>query len=406
MQPEKQRLYFNDPYLTHFEASITARDTLNGQPAVCLSQTAFYPTGGGQPHDTGHLNSVSVLDVISEDKDDIWHVLEQPITDEQVQGEIDWQRRFDHMVHHTGQHILTRAFINVLGAETVGFHIGSSGITLDLNKTDMRPADIDAAEDLANQVIAENRAVRAWFPIEDDLAALNLRKVSDKVTGQVRVVDIGGFDATACGGTHVAHTGEIGMIKIVRMDKRGDTTRVEFLCGQRALADYREKTDILNGLAAQLTTGYAQIPDVLEKMREENKALSKALKTARQELTGYESEALWQQARQSTLAGRRIIVKEAFEDRSPDELQQIANHMVEHPQTVALLGTAGEKAHFVFARSEDLKTDMVPLLKQALEKLGAGRGGGRPELAQGGGMAANLAEVQNALSTAMELVGE
>lgn len=393
---KSQRLYYDNAYLTEFEARRLDQTTIDGRPALALSQSAFYPTSGGQPHDRGTLNEIPVLDVQSDGQGMVWHVLAASITADTITGKIDWGRRFDHMQNHSGQHILTRAFIEVTGVETLSFHLGDESVTIDLERADLSPAEIDAAEDLANQVIAENRIVRTWFPEAEEWATLSLRKISEKVQGAVRVVDIGGFDVTACGGTHVARTGEIGMIKILKLERKNETLRVEFCCGGRALRDYREKNALLNSLAAQMTTGYTQIPEVLNKWRDENKTLSRELKEARQQLLTYEGEALYQKTL-TEAPSTPLVITHIFTDRPSNDLQQMASQLVLHPQTVALLGLAGEKAHLVFARSEDLTADMASLLKSALARLGNARGGGRPMFAQGGGVSATAEEVANAL---------
>ncbi|NLX09415.1 MAG: hypothetical protein GXY36_07140 [Chloroflexi bacterium] len=392
-----ERLYYTDSYLIAFDADLIEHTTYNGAPAVVLSRTCFYPTSGGQPHDTGTLNSVPVIDVAIREADGaVLHVLAGELAAERVQGQVDWARRFDHMRHHTGQHILSQALIHVAQAETVGFHMSPDSITIDLNRPQIAPEQVDAAEDLANRIVAENRPVRAWFPSEDERAGLTLRKVPD-VEGRFRVVDIADFDVTACGGTHVAHSGEIGIIKVLRVDKRGDTVRVEFRCGERALLDYREKNALLNRLAAEMTVGYWEVPDALERLREENKALRRDLRAVREVVLAAEADALWQAADRS--AGYALIVH-AFEDHDPAEVRQIVQHVIAHPATVALCGAAGDKAQLIVARSDDLPYDMVAVLKHGLAVWQVDRGGGRPSFAQGGGVAAARAAVEQALAAA------
>lgn len=395
---QSERLYYDDSYLTIFESDVLEQTRHENRPALILAQSAFYPTSGGQPHDRGTLNDVPVIDVVA-DNGQVLHVLDAPLEVSRVAGKVDWARRFDHMVHHTGQHILTRAFINIAQAETVSFHLSEGSVTIDLDKNGLRPDDIDAAEDLANQIVAENRPVRAWFPSPQELEAINLRKVSEKVTGAVRVVNVGDFDVTGCGGTHVANTGEIGLIKVIRVDKRADKLRVEFRCGQRALEDYRLKNHLLNDLSASLTTGITDIPTNIEKLREENKVLNRALRSTREALMGYEAEAFWQQASESA-AGGMVIVKHVLDDADKSDLQRLASTLAEKPQTLVMVGLYGEQAHLVFARAEDVDVDVVPLLKTALATLNSNRGGGRPTMAQGGGVPATKAEVQAALDAA------
>jgi alanyl-tRNA synthetase len=404
MSVKTKRLYYDDSYLLEFESAIVDRSIVEGQPAVVLSESAFYPTSGGQPNDIGVLNGIPVVDVIAENGV-VLHVVEQTVETDTVKGQIEWSRRFDHMRHHSGQHILTRAFIEVADAETVSFHLSDNSVTIDLDYSELTQAQIDSAEDLANQIVAENRAVKVWFPESDELDALQLRKISEKVTGAVRVVDIGGFDVTACGGTHVGRTGEIGMIKIIRTDKmKGKLTRVEFRCGDRALQDYREKNLFLNELAAQFTTSYQQIPDIIEKLRQENKTVGKSLSNVRRELIGYQVVALIEATKQQVEGNFPLVVAKVFEDYASGDLQQMAAQLSQNPNTIALLGLCGDSAHLVFARSEDVDIDVVPLLKAALSMLGTDRGGGRPQMAQGGGITATQVQVEAAIGVARKSI--
>jgi alanyl-tRNA synthetase len=396
-----QRLYYTDSYTTVFDAKLIEVTTYNGLPAVILDRTCFYPTSGGQPHDTGSLNGCAVVDVALRETDGVvLHILKDAPDGPHVSGQIDWSRRFDHMRHHTGQHILSQAFVKLAQAETVGFHLSPDSVTIDLNKPDIDPAVVDAVEDLANQVVADNRLVHAYFPSDEEFVTLRLRKVPD-VEGQLRVVDIEGFDMNACGGTHVARTGEISMIKVLRADRRGDIVRIEFRCGERALLDYRQKHALLSHLAAELTTGYDQIPAALGKLREENKTLRRELRALQAVVLEREAEMLWQSADRT--AGYALIIQ-AFENRDVAEIRQLVQHLIAHPVTVALCGVAGEKAQIIAARSDDLPQDMVTVLKHGLSAWGVERGGGRPSFAQGGGVAASLDLVQTALETAAEAV--
>lgn len=394
-----QRLYYDDAHRVAFTARITERLTVNGQPAVILDQTCFYPEGGGQPPDWGLINGVSVLDVQTRQPDRaVLHMLAGPVSGDEVIGEVDWPRRFDHMQHHSGQHILTQAFVQTAAAHTVGFHLGAESVTIDLDRADLTPAQIAEAEDLANAIVQSDVPVRAWFPSADEVPALDLRKVPE-VNGALRVVAIGDFDLTACGGTHVARAGEIGQIKVIRADKhRGGTLRVAFRCGFRALHDYRQKNDILHALAAELTVGYWEIDAALARLRAENKQLHAELRAARLDML--ESEAAQLRAAAPQRRGLRIITA-AWAGRDAAELRILASKLVEAPGTAALLGAAGEKSHLVLARAADLDDlDMVPLLRGAISRLSGGeaRGGGRPDFAQGGGPAASLDALQQVLS--------
>ncbi|MBN1202714.1 MAG: alanyl-tRNA editing protein [Anaerolineae bacterium] len=394
------RLYYADSYTTTFDAHLIERATYGNAPAVVLDRTYFYPTSGGQPHDTGALNDVPVVDVVIRPDDGaVLHVVAGEVSGETVSGQIDWTRRFDHMRHHTGQHILSQAFVRLARAETVGFHLSPDSVTIDLSRA-VKPATIDAAEDLANQVVAENRPVRAWFPTADELSSLQLRKVPE-VDGKLRIVAINDFDVTACGGTHVAHTGEVGVIKVLRVDRRGDTVRVEFRCGARALLDYRQKNALMNQLAAELTTGIEDIPAALQRLRDENKALRRDLRALQSTMIEYEAGSLWQAADR---AGGYALIAQVFEHDDAGRVRQLVQDLIARPGTIAVCGIAGEKAQFIAARSDDLPHDMVAVLKRGLAVWGVDRGGGRPSFAQGGGAAATPDDVRAALAAAIEAI--
>jgi alanyl-tRNA synthetase len=392
-----QRLYYADSYTTTFDAQVTEKVTYADAPAVILDRTYFYPTSGGQPHDLGTLNDHPVTDVVIRESDGaVLHVLAADLVGGRVRGQVDWARRFDHMQHHTGQHILSQAFIELAKAETVGFHLSPDNVTIDLDKPGIKPATIQAAEARANQIVTENRSVRAWFPTDDELTTLKLRKVPD-VDGKFRVVEINGFDVNACGGTHISRTGEIGLIKVLRVEKRGDGVRIEFRCGGRALADYQQKHALLSQLAADLTTGHTEIPAVLNKLREENKALQRELRALKNVLLEHEAAQLWQNGVQ---IGALRLVMQLFDQRDAADVRQLVQNLVQRPATIALCGAAGEKAQLIFGRSDDLPHDMVLALKQGLAVWQVDRGGGRPSFAQGGGCSASAAEVERALQAA------
>lgn len=402
-----ERLYYTDAYQTTFTAQIVDRAIIDQHPAVALDRSCFYPTGGGQPYDTGTLNGIPVLDVqllgAADANDDgtVWHVLAAQLDDDPVTGIIDWSRRFDHMQHHTGQHILTQAFIDVADAPTVSFHLGAVNVTLDLAASELSAAALKAAEERANHIIWQNLPVKAWFPDEGELAALPLRKVPEGYD-KLRVVGIGDVDYTACGGTHVSQTGAIGLIKIVRTEKIKGLTRVEFFCGGRALADYHEKNAILHQLSTDLTTGYREIGDAIAKFRAENKSLRAELRAARQSLLVVEAQELL--AAVPGENGQRMICG-VWTGRDPAELRPLASHLVNEPGTVALLALAGDKTQIIMARAADLADlDMVAFLRRTMGILtgdpATRRGGGRPEFAQGGGIAVDEAALQAALEQA------
>ncbi len=391
------RLYYSDSYTRAFSARIAARLTAQDRPTVVLDQTHFYPTSGGQPFDRGRINGVPVVDVTARESDGaILHVLDAEATGERAECEIDWARRFDHMQQHTGQHILSQAFVLAARAETVSFHLGAEGVSIDLDALKLAPADLDRAEDLANEIVQRNVEVRAWFPTEDELGSLTLRR-DPKIQGPIRVVAIGDFDLTACGGTHVARTGEISLIKIIGLGKAGKDTRVEFRCGARARRDYHLKSAVLSQLAADFSVGVGEVDQSIARLKAEHQELRRALNAARAQLLDHEAAEL--AAAAETRNGLRLV-RRAWPDRDPAELRGLSERLVKHPGVVALLGTAGSKAHLVFARAADVDKDMAALLKIALAVLGPARGGGSPQLAQGGGVSAEVEGVEGALRRA------
>ncbi|HEU4326666.1 MAG TPA: DHHA1 domain-containing protein [Roseiflexaceae bacterium] len=389
-----ERLYFADAYLTSFSARIVARAERDGKPAVALDQSAFYPEGGGQPPDTGALGGVRVVDVQMEDGV-VWHTLEAPLEGEHVRGTIDWPRRLDHMQQHHGQHLLSAAFERLFELPTLSFHLGAAISTIDLAAAALSDVQVAAAEDLVNHVIWEDRSVLARFVTPEELATLPLRK-PPKVSGAVRVVSVPEFDHSACGGTHPRSTGGVGVLHVRRWERRGETVRVEFLCGARALRDYRARDAALMRLAADLSVGVDELGEALARLRTAEERARKGLAQAGEQLIAYEAAEL---LGRDQSAGELPVVRRAFEGRPIEELRLLARAIAERGG-LALLGTRADKAQLVFARGEGLAVDCGALLRQALATVG-GRGGGQPALAQGGlPDPARLEEVLDAASQA------
>jgi alanyl-tRNA synthetase len=400
-----KRLYYDHSALKSFDGRIVGRVDVGGRPAVVLDRTAFYPEGGGQPSDRGRLNHAQVVDVISRDDEsgDVLHVLSEPLADDAVHGAIDWPRRFDLMQQHTGQHVLSQAFIRVLEAETVAFHLNDDPrdgtVTIDLNQTALKPADVDAVEDLANRIVYENRPVTTRFVDAADLAAIPLRK-PPAIDASIRVVEIADFDWSACGGTHVARTGEIGQIKIVKLERRGAETRVEFRCGRRALADYRRKNQLISAVAADLSIGFWELDRAAARLLADNKSLRRQLERAQERMLEFEARELLSGLRSR---GDHAVAMRVWHDRDLGTLRKLAAQIITRPGTIALLGSGGEKPALVFARSSDVALDMNALLRGAAKRIG-GKGGGSPDFAQAGSPPASDEQVQAAIEWAYENV--
>ena len=393
-----ERLYYEDAYTTRFSARVVERLSVGGQPAIILDRTYFYPASGGQPADQGEVNGVAVLDVFLREEDGaVLHVLASDVQADQVDCQINWSRRFDHMQHHTGQHILSQAFVQVAHARTIGFHLSADSVTIDLDKPSLPLEVVEQAEELANQIVYQNRPVRARFLAAGEENPIEIRKLPEHLPERLRVVEVEGFDVTACGGTHVSHTGEIGLIKVLKAERHGEETRVEFRCGWRALGDYRAKNALANQLAAELTVGYWELDEAVARLKAELKATRQALNAAQERLLEEEACRLLQTA---SRYGEMVIVRAAFAGREIGELRALASRLIRSPSVLALVGTSGDKAHLILARSADLSYDMAATLKQALMVLGSDRGGGRPDFAQGGGVAASPDQVESALAYA------
>ncbi len=415
-----ERLYYADSYCTRFSARVVERCAWEGHPAVVLDRTAFYPTSGGQPSDRGSLGGVALLDVVVREQDNaVLHVLEALLPGDEVEGVLDWGRRFDHMQQHTGQHVLSAAFEQLLDADTVGFHLGTEACTIDLNVARLEPAAVTPVEALVNRVLWDDRPVNTRFVASAELAALPLRR-PPAVQGPVRIVDIVGptgdlqsFDVNPCGGTHVARTGEIGLLKIVRLEYRGDETRVEFLCGERALRDYASKNEALSRLANKLTVGYWELEQAVDRLQAEAKRMRKGLRRARKRLLALDASELADGAVPVTLAQgheRRVVCKvwDRADERAPDELRTLAHQLAQHSDVLVFLASVGaERTHLIFAQGSEsgaVDLDVAALLRDACAQLG-GKGGGRPHLAQGSAPATGVARVKAVLAGLLSPLG-
>lgn len=395
-----ERLYFQNPYETSFEATVVQHVRVSDQLAVVLDRTHFYPTSGGQPNDLGTIDQVLVIDVSTQADGSILHLLADEIWNDQVHAEIDWPRRFDHMQQHTGQHILSAAFDKVTNAETIGFHLGTDSSTIDLNVKNLSTEQLHRVELLANEIIFADRQIRTSSVSYDQAKKLPLRK-DPETYDQVRVVEIDQFDLAACGGTHVSRAGELGLIKIVKVEHRGRGLRIEFLCGWRALADYGFKSDLVARLSVSFSVGKQDLEKSVDKLHQETKSLRSAIRNSNEKLIEYEVRELYQEAE---IRSEMRIVHRVFVDRDRREINWLSKTLTSEAGVVVLLGVAGEKSHILFARSADIDHDMRLLLKTALRVLGSSSGGGRPEMAQGGGPSADKKQVEQAIDRAIRLL--
>jgi alanyl-tRNA synthetase len=396
------RIYYDDPYVTEFDATVVAvepaPDGHGGLVGVLLDRTAFYPTSGGQPFDVGHLGAAAVVDVIDRDDGSILHVIDGELTPGPVHGRIDWTRRFDHMQQHTGQHVLSAAFDRALQVRTVSFHLGSASSTIDLHR-EVSAAEIAKAEADANRVVWEDRPVTIRFAGADEAARLPLRKESAR-GGVLRIIEVEDFDVSACGGTHVSRTGAIGIIAVAGTERFRGGTRVEFVCGGRALTAFRALRDTVGGATRLLSVVPADLPAAIERMQSESKDARRQVKDLQSRLAEFEAAAL--AARAEALGPARVVL-EVFDGLDANGLKTIAAAIASQPGHAAVLLSAPPPAAVVVARAADVTIDSGALLRQLTAAFG-GKGGGRPELAQGGGLQgearAILAEARRLISGA------
>ena len=377
--PVTERLYYGDSHLVDFEARVVdLTERVSGWTAIVLDRTAFYPTGGGQPSDTGTLDGSRVVECV-DDGENVLHVVQgtTPARGAIVRGRIDWSRRLDHIQQHTGQHILSQAFVKLFNAPTKSFRVMDVSCEIDVELDNPSTETIERAVELANNVIWEDRSITILNVTPEQVAEMSLRKEPSR-EGELRVIEIEGFDLTPCGGTHAYRTGEVGMIAVRTWVRAKGLTRIEFVAGMRALADYRRANKSAREVAAMFSTGRDDAAHVAAQLVEENKELHRRIRLLEEDAAGVEAERLLAKAD----AG--IVIK-VFDGRDAESLKKLAHAVVLHPGTIALLGSRDkETARLVFARSADAPGDMSVLMREACAMLD-GRGGGKPDMAQGGG---------------------
>jgi alanyl-tRNA synthetase len=416
--PTTERLYYHDSRLLEFDARvISLSETDNGQLAVTLDRTAFYPTGGGQPTDTGALGDARVVDCIDAEEAGVLHVIQGPVPEigDTVHGSVDWLRRLDHMQQHTGQHILSAAFVRLFAAPTRSFRVLEDECEIDVALDDPTDERIEQAVDLANQIIWESRPIKISRVTSAEAASLPLRKEPAR-EGELRVIEIADFDLTPCGGTHAKSTGEVGVIAVRSWERAKGLTRIQFMAGIRVLADYRKANRTAREVAALFSAGREDSPALVTKIIEENKKLTRRVGELEEVACRVEAEELLKEAdpggsptvregsrygtptrrgsdrvtdERDTPRTRTCVITRVFPDRNADSLKHLALALIAHSNVVALLGSRdGDSARLVFARSSDAPGDMNTLMHRACSVIG-GRGGGRPDMAQGGGKNVN-----------------
>jgi alanyl-tRNA synthetase len=402
-----ERLYYYDSFLYDFDAEIA--EVVDGpRPALILDRTAFYPTSGGQVFDTGLIafdadTRLRVTEVADSDNGKVVHYLEAPVKDVKpgmrVRGRVDVSRRRDHMQQHSGQHVLSAAFIRLFDLHTVSFHMADDYCSIDLDTPTLTKEQVESAERLANEIVLENRVVDITFVTRDEAEKLGLRKLPPAERDELRLINIRDFDLTACGGTHVRQTGQIGCVALRKMEKVRQGWRVEFVAGQRAVATAHRDFTALTETAALFSAHIYDVPQRARESLDEIRLLRKQREQSLEELAAAQAAALLAETPES--GGRKIVVR-TFSDRELSFVKLLAQKLTRlSSNAVALLATTSPQPSLVFAQSAGQPFDMGALLKETMAKLG-GRGGGSKDLAQGGaakadGIESALAEVAGRL---------
>ena len=388
------RLYYRDPYLRTFDATVEKVEPRGDRWSVILDRTAFYPTSGGQPFDTGTLAGVRVVDVVDEEDGTIAHLVDAT-SDRNltpgavVHGEIDWARRFDHMQQHTGQHVLSAAILSVCRARTVSFHLGAAVSTIDLER-ELSRAEIAAAETEANRVVWEDRPVTIRFVSAEEAAALPLRKEPAR-GGTLRLIDVEGFDLSACGGTHVARSGAIGVIAVSSWERFKGGQRLEFLCGGRALGRWRSFRDTIASSVRLLSVLPEEIAATVERMQGDAREQKRAAAALQTELAKFRARELAEAA--EPINGIAAVLRAV--DGDANGLKGLATAVAAASHSVVVLVSTTRPALVVAARSSDATVSAQQIIATLTGKFG-GRGGGKPELAQAGGIDAAPQEILEA----------
>jgi alanyl-tRNA synthetase len=423
------RLYYDDPYLQAFDAGVTRVERRGDRLHVTLDRTAFYPTSGGQPFDTGVLGPLRVVDVVDEEDGSITHVVEPGTLNLEpgvaVAATVDWTRRFDHMQQHTGQHVLSAAFDRLFGVRTVSFHLGAAVSTIDLAR-EATPSEIAAAEAEANRIVWEDRPVAIRYATAEEAAGLPLRKEPAR-GGTLRLIDVEDFDLSACGGTHVARTGGIGVIAIASWERFKGGQRIEFLCGRRALERWRSLRDTVAASVRHLSVLPEELPAAIDRLQIEAKEQKRSMIALQGELARYRAEELAANAEQVRLTppfdapqGGPEALERPDTTNAPDisgteptcrlvtravdadanGLKALASAIISKPGFLVVLVSTARPTLVVVARSTDVTVSAQQMLAGLVATFG-GRGGGKPDMAQAGGLTASADDIFAAVRAAI-----
>lgn len=381
---KEKRIYYNNSYINSFEATVSELYRDNSKNCLVLDKTAFYPESGGQPCDFGTIDGISVPDVFEREDGEIIHIVSEPgdfKTGDKIYGKIDCERRFDHMQQHTGQHVLSGVFMNDFSSQTVGFHLGKTFSTIDLDNPDLSPDKIIEAEKKANKILFENRHINIKYMEEKDAKDL-LRKEIER-DGLYRVIEIEGFDLSACGGTHCKNTGEVGLILIKGLEKLKNKLRIEFYCGFRALSLFRDYDLVMGEISKKFSVGYQDLVSKMDKLVADNKNYIKNLKILKEKSIEGEIENIYNSA--MVIKNKIRYIKGFYKDKNIQDLKSLARSIEDRfNDTVLFLATDSDPVNILVTRTKDVNINLVEIMK-SFSKDYSGKGGGKPDFFQGGG---------------------
>lgn len=386
-----EKVYLENPYLRQLEARIVEKKYANNRYYLKTNKTIFYPNlAGGQPGDKGTINGVEVLETY-EDGEDIIHVLKDNIHSDKVKMTIDWNIRFDYMQQHSGQHLLSSVFYKLFNGETIGFYIGKEYVYIDVNIPKISSEEIEQVESFANKIIFSNFSIKSYTVEREDMNKIPVRK-DLKINSHIRIVEIDGIDFCPCCGTHVRSTGEIGMIKIRKVESYKGNIRVEFVCGYRALKDYTWKSNYIRDISSMLSSKDKDVKYKVEKLYKEKERLEKENRSLREWVYKYEAKSLLDESK--TYDEIYIIVKK-FSDKNLKDIQNIASFLNSYENTISLLAVVNEeKSQFIISRSNNIDINLKNIMSKVSEDTEI-KGGGSPNSVQGSCSNNNLDKILN-----------
>ncbi|THE09067.1 alanyl-tRNA editing protein [Bacillus timonensis] len=367
-----KKLYYENPYLTNWTTEVTNMITKDDHCFITLKETAFYPEGGGQPSDTGLIDNIKVMDVFQE-AGEVYHKLPHPPENKVVDCQIDWELRYDHMQQHTGQHLLSAICIEEYDAHTSSFHLGKDTVSIDLSVPEFSDEQLLHIENKVNKAIYENQQIKTYFVTKEQAGALPLRKMPDVEGNEMRIVEIEGYDTSACAGTHVSRTGELGLMKLLKTEKSKGNTRVYFIYGGRTLKDYQATHSVLTTLSNQYSTNREGLIEKISKIETENKQYQREI----EELKGKINQFLAQELIQTH---NEPIITQNFEDKSLKEIQGIAKQINESSNQCVIFTTTLENK-LLISHNGSIPVQCGQLFKQELKNY-HGKGGGNNSTAQ------------------------